>query len=171
MNKQVFVINGSGGVGKDTFISLLDYRVTVVNFSSVDKVKEVAKVIGWNGDKTDKGRKLLHDLKALCASYNDMPFNSMKDKYKDFMNSNAHFLFLHIREPEEIKRAKNEFNAKAILVKRSSVKHITSNSSDNNVYNYDYDIVINNDGDIEELRNKAIRFATDFFNDELKSEY
>ena len=171
MNKQVFIINGSGGVGKDTFISLLDYRATVINFSSVDKVKEVAKVIGWNGDKTDKGRKLLHDLKILCADYNDMPFNSMKDKYKDFLKGSAHFLFLHIREPEEIERAKNEFSAKTILVKRNSVKHITSNSSDNNVYNYDYDIVINNDGDIEELTNKAIRFVTDFFNDELKNEY
>lgn len=171
MIKQVFIINGSGGVGKDTFISLLDYRATVMNFSSVDKVKEVAKVIGWDGDKTDKGRKLLHDLKILCANYNDMPFNSMKDKYEEFLKNSAHFLFLHIREPEEIERAKNEFNAKTILVKRSNIKHITSNSSDNNVYNYDYDIVINNDCDIEELRNKAIRFASDFFNSDLKNEY
>ena len=33
----MFIINGSGGVGKDTFVSLVDYRATVINFSSVDK--------------------------------------------------------------------------------------------------------------------------------------
>lgn len=171
MDKQVFVINGSGGVGKDTFISFVDHRATVINFSSVDKVKEVARFIGWNGGKTDKDRKFLSDLKSLCTNYNDMPFNSMREKYEDFLKNNAHFLFLHIREPEEIERAKKEFNAKTILVKRNSIKHISSNESDNNVYNYNYNVVINNDGDVDELKDKAICFALDFFNGELKDEY
>lgn len=171
MKKQVFIINGSGGVGKDTFISLLDYRAIVMNFSSVDKVKEVAKVVGWNGGKTEKDRKFLCDLKQLCTNYNDMPLNSMKEKYHNFLETPAHFLFLHIREPEEIERAKKVFNAKTVLVKRNSVKHIVSNASDGNVYNYNYDIVINNDGSIDELKNKAICFASDFFNGQLKNEY
>jgi hypothetical protein len=171
MDKQVFIINGSGGAGKDTFISLLDYKALVMNFSSVDKVKEVAKIIGWNGAKTEKDRKFLSDLKQLCTNYNDMPLNSMKEKYKNFLGTNAHFLFLHIREPEEIERAKEVFNAKTILIKRDSIKHIVSNMSDGNVYNYDYDIVINNNGDIGELRDKAICFTLDFFNGQLKNEY
>ena len=171
MIQQVFIVNGSGGVGKDTFISFIDYRTTVVNFSSVDKIKDIAKMIGWDGGKTEKDRKFLSDLKLLCTSYNDMPFNSMKNKYESFLKTNAHFLFLHIREPNEIERAKNAFNAKTILVKRESVKHITSNMADENVYNYKYDIVINNNGNIEELRDKAFCFVSDFFNDKLKSEY
>ena len=47
MNKQIFIINGSGGVGKDLFVKIvkeiLDKQSqlfpTVINFSSVDKVK------------------------------------------------------------------------------------------------------------------------------------
>ena len=167
----MFIINGSGGVGKDTFVSLVDYQATVINFSSVDKIKEIAKIIGWNGGKTEKDRKFLSDLKLLCTNYNDMPFNSMKNKYESFLKTNAHFLFLHIREPEEIDRAKKEFDAKTILIKRNSVKHITSNMADENVYNYKYDIIINNDGGIEELRDIAICFVSDFFNKELKNEY
>lgn len=171
MNKQVFIINGSGGVGKDTFISLLDYKATVINFSSVDKVKEVARVAGWNGGKTEKDRKFLCDLKQLCTNYNDMPLNSMKERYESFLKTDAHFLFLHIREPEEIERAKKIFDAKTILIKRDSVEHITSNMSDGNVYNYNYDIVINNNGDIDEIRDKAICFALDYFNGQLKNKY
>lgn len=178
MKKQVFIINGSGGVGKDTFVNLIINNflsvcfTPVVNYSSVDKVKEVAKKIGWDGkSKTEKDRKLLSDLKLLCTKYNDMPFNSMDEKVYSFNKSDSVMLFLHIREPEEIERAKNAFSAKTILVKRNSIKHITSNMADENVYNYTYDIVINNNGTKDELEIKAIKFIEDFINDNIKKEY
>lgn len=177
MKKQVFIINGSGGVGKDTFIAFICLNfeskniLPIINFSSVDKVKKVAKLIGWDGSKTEKDRKFLSDLKLLCTNYNDMPFNSMYEKVIEFYNGNYSMLFLHIREPEEIERAKNIFNAKTILVKRDSVEHITSNMADENVYNYNYDIVINNDGTYDDLEIKALDFINDFIKDEIKGEY
>lgn len=171
MNKQVFIINGSGGCGKDTFISFVADIYPTMNFSSVNKVKEIARIIGWSGAKTEKDRKFLSDLKLLCTNYNDMPLNSMKEKYQEFCDSSSNFLFLHIREPEEIERAKKVFDAKTILVKRDAVKHITSNIADANVFNYDYDIIINNHNGIEELRDKAFHLAKDFFCNQLKKEY
>ena len=196
MIQQVFIINGSGGVGKDAFINMIPTyelfgegencsmwfkNLDIGNYSSVSKVKEIAKAIGWNGGKTERDRKFLSDLKLLTTKYNDMPLNDMKEYVKRFMNyknphgnDNNRILFLHIREPEEIEKAVNEFkeyNVKTILVKRDSVEHITSNMADENVYNYDYDIVINNDGDIEELRNKATNFISDFLDNNLKNEY
>ena len=57
------------------------------------------------------------------------------------------------------------------MVKRDSVKHITSNMADANVFNYDYDVVINNDEGIEELIDKAYYFVKDFKNNQLKNEY
>lgn len=171
MDKQVFIINGSGGVGKDTFVCLVGNHIDIMNFSSVDKVKEIAEVIGWTGKKTEKDRKFLSDLKLLCTNYNDMPLNSMKNKYKEFIRTNIPILFLHIREPEEIEKAKNIFNAKTILVKRDSVRHITSNMADENVYNYDYDIVIDNSGTLEDLKEKVKNFLDDFFNESTKKYY
>lgn len=171
MNKQVFIINGSGGCGKDTFVSLVADITYTTNFSSVDKIKEIARSAGWDGGKTEKDRKFLSDLKLLFTDYNDLPLNSMKDKYEEFLNSNSNFLFLHIREPEEIEKAKKIFNAKTILIKRDSVKHITSNMADANVFNYDYDIVVNNDEGIEELMDKAYYLVKDFENNQLKKEY
>lgn len=167
LNKQIFIINGSGGVGKDTFVKFISDELndimkkfhTVVNFSSVDKVKEIAREIGWNGEKTEKDRKFLSDLKRLTGEYCDMPFESMKNSVNEFLrNEENKILFLHIREPEEIARTVKEFDAKTILVIRDSVKHITSNMSDENVFNYKYDYVIKNNGTLDELKNKAKEF-------------
>ena len=153
---QVFIINGSGGAGKDTFVEMVKIndelpRIRygrcvrqVYNYSSVTKIKQIAKVIGWNGDKTEKDRKFLSDLKLLISDYNDLPLTDMK-KYIEYLNiltkeTDNTILFLHIREISEISRAINEFkeyNTKTILVKRDSIKHITSNMADKNVYNYD----------------------------------
>lgn len=179
--KQIFIINGSGGSGKDSFIDILDKqfweKCAVANYSSVTKVKEIAKAIGWDGSKTERDRKFLSDLKLLTTEYNDMPMNDMKKMATYFMGIDIpvpRIMFLHIREPEEIAKAINEFkkyNAKAILIKRDSIKHITSNMADKNVYDYDYDIVIDNDGTLEELKEKARCFMNDFLSGALKKEY
>lgn len=180
MIKQVFIINGNGGVGKDAFIEVLNnlfWKECIIgNYSSIDKVKEIAKAVGWDGSKTERNRKFLNDLKMLTIAFNDMPLNDIKKYTNNFMsNGNTNrILFLHVREPEEIAKAVNEFkeyNAKAILIKRDSVKHIVSNMADGNVYDYDYDIVINNNGTLIELRNKAECFYKDLLNDSFKKEY
>ena len=195
MDKQIFIINGSGGVGKDKFIEMISdqsytpvaindsctidiKRCEIGNYSSVSKVKKIAKIIGWNGTKTERDRKFLSDLKLLTSEYNNMPLNDMKEFANKFMNGSkfniARILFLHIREPEEIAKAIDEFkeyNVKTILVKRNHVEHIISNMADENVYNYTYDIIINNDGTKEDLREKAGQFLDDCLNDGLKSEY
>ena len=171
MNKQIFVINGFGGVGKDTFVELVSVELndklkrfhTVVNFSSVDMVKEIAKEIGWDGRKTERDRKFLSDLKSLTRDYCDMPFQSMKNKIKEFLESEeGQVLFLHIREPEEIRRVVNEFGAKTILIVRDSVTQITSNTSDKNVFDYHYDFIVDNNGTIEELQEKTKQFVNKF---------
>lgn len=167
LNKQIFIINGSGGVGKDTFVELVSTELndimkrfhTVINFSSVDKVKCIAKEIGWNGKKTEKDRKFLSDLKILSSEYCDMPFKSMRETVNNFiLDKNSVFLFLHIREPEEIARAVKEFGANTILIRRNSIEHIISNIADENVFNFNYDFVIDNDGTIGELKDKVKKF-------------
>lgn len=167
MDKHIFIINGSGGVGKDTFVELVSTELndrlkkfhTVDNFSSVDKVKEIAKEIGWDGKKTEKDRRFLSDLKILTSNYCDMPFESMKSKVSEFLKDEiTKILFLHIREPEEIERAVKEFGAKTILIIRDSENHIVSNTADKNVFDYDYDFTIENNGTIEDLKDKVNDF-------------
>lgn len=157
MKKNIVIINGTGGSGKDTFVEFVSKYTSVVNFSSVDKVKEVARIIGWDGGKTEKDRKFLADLKVLTSEYNDMPFRSMADMVDIFRKSDDEILFLHIREPENIERAVNEFGAKTLLVKRIGLENIMSNYSDASVDNYDYDYRVENNT-LEELEKQAVLF-------------
>ena len=85
MNKNIIVINGTGGSGKDTFVEYVSKYAKVYNFSSVDKVKEIAKLIGWTGTKTDKDRKFLSDLKKNNS--NNKSINVIKSINKRIINS------------------------------------------------------------------------------------
>ncbi len=159
--KQVIIINGSGASGKDTFVSYCKSYTNVLNISSVDKVKEAAKIlVNWNGEKDEKSRKLLVDLKKLSIKYNDAPLNYIKEEYNSFINSNNNLMFIHIREIKEIKKVKRLLKAKTLLITNKNVPIITSNNSDKNVLNYEYDYTINNDGTLEELDAKAKEFIT-----------
>ena len=161
--KKIVVINGTGGSGKDTFVQYVSKYARVVNFSSVDKVKEVARLVGWDGGKTEKDRKFLSDLKALTSEYNDMPFRSVAEKVEEFRCSDNQIMFIHIREPENIQRAVNEFGAYSLLVKRLGQANIMSNYSDANVDNYEYNYIIENDT-LEDLDKKARDFAHEILN-------
>lgn len=163
IEKKVFIINGSGGVGKDTFVNMVGKYIKVINYSSVKKIKEIAMQGGWNGSKTEKDRKFLSDLKFLFSEYNDLPFEDMKSIYGKFLsvNSKEKCLFLHIREPEEIERAKQAFEARTILVSNKNVEDIKSNAADANVLNYSYDIEVKNDGTLGDLEDTAKLFIKD----------
>ena len=93
MKKEVIIINGTGGSGKDTFVKFCSKFAKVTNISSVDKVKEAANIlVGWNGEKDEKSRKLLVDLKKLSIDYNDAPTNYIKDEYEQFkISENEYF--------------------------------------------------------------------------------
>ena len=153
--KKVIIINGYAGVGKDTFSSICSVYRRTMNYSSVDKIKELAFLCGWDGVKDERGRKLLSDLKLSLSEYCDLPFRCMADKVKEFNSSDAELLFLHIREPEEIVRAAREFNAITLLIENPRVEQITSNAGDANVHNLKYDCVITNYGTIEDFHGLA----------------
>ena len=160
LSKQIFIINGSGGVGKDTFCEQCGHYTDVKVVSSIDLVKHFATEMGWSGQKTPRDRRFLSDLKDLLTAYNDLPFKDIKQKVNEFkQDTDNMFLFIHIREPEEIERAKKEFGAHTVLVVDDNVLGIYSNHADGRVLEYDYDIVIDNSGTLEELEQEAKRFV------------
>ena len=160
MEKNIIIINGTGGAGKDTFVNFCSEVAGVLNVSTVDKVKEAAKIlVGWNGEKDEVSRKLLVDLKQLSVDYNDAPTKYICSMAEEFKNSDKNLMFVHIREAVEIEKAKKILNAKTLLVTNPRVKLITSNDSDGKVNEYNYDYYIVNDGTLEDLKNKASKFV------------
>lgn len=161
-NKQVIIINGSGGVGKDTFVDLARKHFSIFKFSSIDVVKRIAYEAGYKGGKTERDRLFLSDLKDLLTEYNDLPFETLKKNYDDFMNHSFYrddeFLCLFIREPKEIWRAKDEFSATTLLITNDNVRKFRGNRADRDVEEYTYDFYIKNNGSLEELEEKAKQF-------------
>lgn len=159
MDKKIIIINGTGGSGKDTFVSFCSEYVKVLNVSSVDKVKEAAKIlVGWNGEKNEDSRKLLSDLKKLSVIYNDAPTQYIKSMAEKFHVSDDDLMFAHIREVDEIEKIKKLLDAKTLLITNPRVQIITSNDSDGKINEYKYDYYILNDGTLDDLRLKAEQF-------------
>lgn len=160
MNKQIIIINGQGGVGKDTICDIVKkyYKIKVV--SSIDMIKAIAIYGGWDKQKDLKGRKLLSDLKLAFSEYNDLPFKQMAHEIKIFKNfMNEQFLFIHAREPEEIKKLISEYpEIKTLLITRGESQLNFGNMADDNVENYDYDFVFENNGELENLENDFMCF-------------
>lgn len=165
---KVVTVNGKPGVGKSTFEQLCDEIVQKVRFypdkntyieiiSTVDFVKEVATFCGWDGIKNLTSRKFLSDLKDLLAEWNDVPFKKIEEKIYELKNKEDNYiLFVDSREPQEIQRFKETFNATTLLIRRPGDENIeTSNHADAEVFNYEYDYVVQNNGNIQRLRYEA----------------
>lgn len=159
MKKQIFITNGMARCGKDTFAKFLNEIVPTYKYSSIDKVKSIATLCGWNGGKTERDRKFLSDLKLLLTDYSDLPFQAIKEHIEKFLSDKDYeVMLIDIREPEGIERVKNVFGAKTILIENNRVKHISSNMADANVYNYKYDYKIQNNGTLEDFKNNIQEF-------------
>ena len=154
MNSKIaIVINGAGGVGKDTLCELASKHFKVMNISSITPIKEVAALCGWDGSKDDRSRKFLADLKNLCVEYNDFPTAWATEKYNHFLVSDSEILFVHIREPEEIAKfiKASLGKAKSLLVRGGSrmTKEVYGNAADDGVENYSYDYYFVNENTLE----------------------
>ena len=74
---QVIVINGAGGCGKDTFIKYFTEEAGekyVLNISTIDCIKKVAREWGWNEHKDDLSRKYLSLMKEAATYWGDIPY-------------------------------------------------------------------------------------------------
>ena len=172
---RVVIVNGKPGSGKTTFENMCTEIVGDAycnKRSTVDKVKEIAKMGGWNGFKDAAARKLLSDLKDIFTEYNNMPMNDILKYLSGWeadlayygVGSHPHILFVDDREPEHIEQLKSILNATTLLIRRPGDEEIeTSNHADEKVFEYEYDWTINNDGDLDLLRVKAQMFVNSLF--------
>ncbi len=162
MNKKLLIINGPGGVGKDTLCDLGAKHFKVYNTSTIIPIKEIAAMCGWNGSKDDKSRKFLSDLKHLCVEYNDYPTVWGLERFHEFLKSDNEIMFLHIREPEEIAKFVKATGgeAKTLLIRGGDrmKKSSYGNASDDCVENYEYDYYFVNDKTLEEAERDFCEF-------------
>ena len=165
---KIYILNGKAGSGKTTFFKLIKEKCRnyVYNYSTVDLVKKVAYGCGWNGSKTPENRKFLSDLKDLLIEWDDVPYKdclkeikritSLADIYD--MEHDDWAIFIDCREPKEIQKFVDRLGAKTIFIDRKIEDYNASNHADAEVENFDYDVVINNNGTLEDLAAVAMNF-------------
>ena len=161
MQQLVIIINGSGGVGKDTICNIVGRHYKTMNISSVDPIKKIALENGWNGEKNEKSRKFLADLKQLFVEFNDLPRTYLMEQYQKFLKSDKENLFVHIREPEEISKFKNSINGNCVTLLihgRNHTRKAWNNTADDDVENYQYDFIYDNVKGLEEVENDFLSF-------------
>ena len=168
MKKVVIVINGQGGVGKDTLCELAAKHFKVKNVSSITPVKELAARCGWGGEKDDKARKFLSDLKRVLVEYNDYPTVWAKSEYEKFLSSDEQIMFVHIREGEEIKKFVDATGgmAKTLLVRGGErmTKASYGNASDDLVEQYNYDLYYVNEKTLDIAEEEFVKLLKTLIN-------
>lgn len=163
---KIFIVNGTGGSGKTTVEKMIQNiaeqnNKKILITSTIDFVKSIAAKIGWDGSKEPKDRRFLSDLKDAMTRWNDVPYQRIKEQIIDCKKEDYEAIFIDCREPEEIKRFVNEYNATTIIVQRGPVV-LLGNHADDNVRNYQYDITIDNSRGLAELEEEARIFVETF---------
>ena len=102
----------------------------------------------------------------MLTNWGDVPYKKTLqeiDMFKfdlDYWDvSDKGVVFIMCREPKEIERFERELNAKSVLIRRASVEfEQQSNHADSEVLNHKYDYIIENNGTVDELKEKAKGF-------------
>lgn len=163
---KIICVNGYARSGKDTFCEYAFVnRGLVYNHSTIDIVKKIAVDIGWDGVKDEKGRKFLSDLKDCLTEYNDLPtqcvLRQIRTKLSIVLDEENHddtIFLVQMREPEEIKRWKEDYGARALLIQRPSFGGDWGNHADDDVLLGEYDYKLDNNGSLKEWEDKTIEF-------------
>ena len=121
-------------------------------------------------EKTDKYRSLLHDIKMIWCDVDDGPNVITFGKVQHFFTNNGEIAFVNCREPEQfthiidtLSKSKPEWTIVTLNIIRDGAGDTITNQGDQDTNNFKYDMTINNDGTLEDLKNKAKAFADKFY--------
>ena len=172
------IINGLGGCGKSTFIELCQeycdnpdnlkaHNWMVSELSTVDFVKEVAKICGWKGKKDKKDREFLHDLKKKKKKWDNIPNKKVIEDaetiIRNYLRLN-HLFFVNIREPESIERfsqllMENGIESPIKILIESNMSSNEVDSIAEEINKIKYDRIYKNNGTLKDLANTAGDFV------------
>ena len=165
---KIIVINGKGGIGKDTLIGALrDAAPHYIHVSNVSSITPIEQAVDSTGiakhGKTNAYRKLLADMKTAIDEYYraeegiayTTDYLNKKiiqwERLCEFGKASHHVLFVHIREPEMITTFVTAHpDAATLLVKSERAQEEYGNPADDWVESYKYNYIFEANGTKEE---------------------
>lgn len=174
---KIFLVGGRAGEGKTTFaveaieaLRVKDLFAEKVSFAQ--GVKDTASFMGWDGDKDDRGRRLLQVIGGAGREYDLDIWANRAVRTILQMTPLPHFVFIDDwRFPNEEVVLRREFADVSTIriVRRPVESHLLwgtpmyndpSESSLDDYYNdQDYDYLVVNDGSLTSFVQMAERFA------------
>ena len=168
------IINGLGGCGKSTFIELCQeycdnpdnlkaHNWMVSELSTVDFVKEVARICGWKGKKDKKDREFLHNLKAAMEKWDNIPNKKVIEDAEDIISIYLglnHLFFVNIREPQSIESfsqlvMEQGYETPIKILMESNMSSNEVDSIVQEIKSIKYDRIYKNNGTLKDLANTA----------------
>jgi hypothetical protein len=172
MNPKIVVIAGWARSGKDTFVNqLIKNDNSIYYWSTIDPFKsflESGLSLRYNG--SPEMRELLSDLKSCVLKYSKTHFIYMIEEYIETHLGKFSHIVTQMREKDQLDLFKNHFRENVILVyitrpnkKDESITVLEPNIGSLWQYIYvDFDVLIENDGSIEDLQKKADEFYKEY---------
>lgn len=180
----VVVVNGKPTTGKTTFQKMVydNPRGMIVHIkSSVDKIYDIYRRLGWNGKKDNEFRMNMHLLKQMYIKNCDGPLSDLLDYVVGLIHDATnctHVVFYDCREVYEIMKTVDAMAGLHCIGVR--VKTVYINGGNESTYgnladdmatqsSYKYDIVIDNTGSINDLKVAAANFVSNI-KEEVRNE-
>lgn len=172
---MITLVGGRAGEGKTQFARFCMESLIEDNHSSVIvpfayMVKETAFFMGWDGKKDDKGRKLLQEIGNVGREYNLNIWADHAVKYIVELAGVIPFVFIDDwRFPNEGKVLQEHFTpTNRVRMRRPEKFHalretpLYNDVSEISLPDEDdyYDYIIQNDGDLDELKDLADDFVS-----------
>ena len=178
---NIIIISGHAGSGKDTAAAtmkdILDgvgRRTLIIHYADLLKFT-LKEFYGWNGEKDAYGRELLQRVGT------DVVRKNYPDYWVDYitfmlgmLDLPYHYVMIpDARFPNEIELVKNMFpDTKHLRVIRPEIEKQTGadwrrHPSETELDGYPYDMVIHNDGKMEDLRNACRALLWHYYGEDV----
>ena len=135
----------------------------VSELSTVDFVKEVARICGWKGKKEKEDREFLHDLKEAMEKWDNIPnkkvLEDAENIIKNYLGLN-HLFFVNIREPQSIESfsqlvMEQGYETPIKILMESNMSSNEVDSIVQEIKSIKYDKIYKNNGTLKDLANTA----------------
>ena len=135
----------------------------VSELSTVDFVKEVARICGWKGKKEKKDREFLHDLKEAMEKWDNIPnkkvLEDAENIIKNYLGLN-HLFFVNIRELQSIESfsqlvMEQGYETPIKILMESNMSSNEVDSIVQEIKSIKYDKIYKNNGTLKDLANTA----------------
>lgn len=164
---RLLIVTGLSGGGKDELIDYISEKVPSIYISTVDEIKwmlERHRIIEHENRKNPKYRKLISDIKNLLIEFNSNIFIENIEFELTFTDS---IVITQMRENSELKKFKAHFGDECLIIKviRSSTEQTAKDVlecdivADWDINNIEADIVVNNCGTLNDLKNESLKIV------------